>query len=157
MMLAVGDTAPDFSLQDQNNQTVRLSSFRSSKSVLLVFYPLAFTGTCGGELCSIRDNIADFVTADLQLLTVSVDSMYAHRVWADQENFTFPLLSDFWPHGSVAQSYGVLDTTRGYARRGTFLIDPTGTIRFTETLDPGRSRDQDGWRTAIAALRSPLG
>jgi len=152
MPIQVGAEAPDFVLKDQNGQVVQLSSFRGVKNVLLVFYPLAFTGTCQGELCSVRDNLNDFVNDNVQVLTVSVDSSPSHRVWADQQGYQFPLLADFWPHGSVAQSYDVFNEERGYANRGTFLIDKTGVVRFAEMTGPGQARDQDGWRKAIAAV-----
>src|SRR3954464_3024381 len=103
MPIAVGTQAPDFTLKDQNNQEVRLSDFRGRKAVLLVFYPLAFTGTCQGELCSVRDHLGDFQSDTLQILTLRVDSPYSHKVWAEREGYDFPLLSDFWPHGAVAQ------------------------------------------------------
>jgi mycoredoxin-dependent peroxiredoxin len=150
--IEVGAAAPDFVLKDQNNQEVRLSDFRGHRSVLLVFYPLAFTGTCQGELCAVRDNLSDFANEDVQVLTVSVDSPYSHKVWADREGYDFPLLSDFWPHGAVAQAYGVFNEERGFANRGTFLIDRDGVVRFAEMNEPGRARDQDGWRKALAQL-----
>jgi mycoredoxin-dependent peroxiredoxin len=152
MPVEVGASAPDFVLKDQNNQEVRLSDFRGRRAVLLVFYPLAFTGTCQGELCQVRDNLADFVNDDVQLLTVSVDSAYAHKVWADREGYEFPLLADFWPHGAVAQAYGVFNVERGFANRGTFLIDRDGVVRFAEEISPGEARDQNGWRKALASL-----
>jgi peroxiredoxin (alkyl hydroperoxide reductase subunit C) len=149
---AVGDAAPDFTLRDQNNQEVRLSDFRGAKNVLVVFYPLAFTGTCQGELCQVRDNIGDFQSDTLQVLTVSVDSMYSHKVWAEREGYNFPLLADFWPHGEVARRYGVFDERFGFANRGTFLVDREGIVRFVEVNGPGEARDQDAWRKAIGAL-----
>ena len=153
MAIPVGAEAPDFVLKDQNNQEVRLSDFRDKKHVLLVFYPLAFTGTCQGELCQVRDNIGDFQSDDVQVLTVSVDSPYSHKVWAEREGYDFPLLSDFWPHGAVAQSYGVFNEERGFANRGTFLIDRAGVVRFAEVNGPGQARDQEAWRKAIAEAR----
>ncbi len=152
MPIEAGAEAPDFTLKDQNGQEVRLSSFRGVKNVLLVFYPLAFTGTCQGELCSVRDNLNDFANDAVQVLTVSVDSSPSHKVWAEREGYQFPLLADFWPHGAVAQAYGVFNEERGYANRGTFLIDKAGVVRFAEMTGPGQARDQDGWRKAIAAL-----
>jgi peroxiredoxin (alkyl hydroperoxide reductase subunit C) len=152
MPIEVGASAPDFVLKDQNNQQVRLSDFQGRRNVLLVFYPLAFTGTCQGELCQVRDNLADFVNDDVQLLTVSVDSPYSHKVWADREGYEFPLLSDFWPHGAMAQAYGVFNAERGFANRGTFLIDRDGVVRFAEMNSPGEARDQNGWRKALASL-----
>jgi peroxiredoxin (alkyl hydroperoxide reductase subunit C) len=151
MPIEVGAPAPDFVLKDQNNQVVRLSDFQGRRVVLLVFYPLAFTGTCQGELGELRDNLHEYQNDDVQVLTVSVDSVYAHKVWADREGFQFPLLADFWPHGAVARAYEVFNDTAGFANRGTFVIDRTGTVRFAELNQPGEPRDQAGWRKALAA------
>jgi peroxiredoxin len=152
MPIEVGEPAPDFVLKDQNNQPVRLSEYQGRKNVLLVFYPLAFTGTCQGELCQLRDNLGDFVTDDVEVLTVSVDSPYSHKVWAEREGYDFPMLSDFWPHGAVAQAYGVFNEVTGFANRGTFLIDRDGIVRYAEMNGPGQARDQDAWRKAIAEV-----
>ena len=148
-MIEEGSPAPDFTLRDQNNQEVRLSSFQGSRNVLLVFYPFAFTGTCQGELQAIRDNPYDAGT--VQVLTVSVDTIYSHKIWAEREGFDFPLLADFWPHGEVAQAYGVFNLERGCANRGTFIIDRTGMIRFAEMRITG-ARDQDVWRKVLTTI-----
>ena len=154
MPLAVGSSAPDFALKDQNNQVVRLRDFHDRKAVLLVFYPLTFTGTCRGELTGIRDNLGQYANDEVQVLAVSVDSVYSHKIWSLQEGFEFPLLADFWPHGEVAQRYEVFNETAGFANRGTFLIDRDGVIRFAEEAGPGSARDQQAWQEAIAALKS---
>ena len=154
MPIDVGAQAPDFTLKDQNNQEVSLGDFRGRKAVLLVFYPLAFTGTCQGELTEVRDNLSEYANDHIQVLTVSVDSPYSHKVWAEREGFEFPLLADFWPHGAVAQAYGVFNEIAGIANRGTFVIDRDGQIRFAEMLGPGESRDQTAWRSALAALNA---
>ncbi|GAB4107515.1 peroxiredoxin [Micromonospora taraxaci] len=150
MPIEVGAEAPDFVLKDQNNQEVRLSDFRGRRAVLLVFYPLAFTGTCQGELREVRDNLDEYANDDVQVLTVSVDSVYSHKIWADREGYQFPMLADFWPHGGVAQAYGVFNDVAGFANRGTFVIDRTGVVRFAEMNGPGEARDQLAWRKAIA-------
>ena len=152
MPIDVGAQAPDFTLKDQNNQEVRLADFRGRKSVLLVFYPLAFTGTCQGELTEVRDNLDEYANDTVQVLTVSVDSPYSHKVWAEREGFEFPLLADFWPHGGVARAYRVFDDHAGYANRGTLLIYRDGVIRFAEMSQPGETRDQGTWRAAVSAL-----
>jgi peroxiredoxin (alkyl hydroperoxide reductase subunit C) len=152
MPIDVGSRAPDFTLKDQNNQDVRLADFRDRKSVLLVFYPLAFTGNCQGELAAIRDNLPEFANDQVQVLTVSVDSVYSHKVWSLQQGFEFPLLADFWPHGGVARAYDVFDEQTGVARRGTFLIDPQGIVRFAEAAGVAETRDQARWRRALADL-----
>jgi peroxiredoxin (alkyl hydroperoxide reductase subunit C) len=152
MPLEVGQQAPDFTLRDQNREEITLSSYRGQKNVLLVFYPFAFSGTCTGELCQVRDDLPRFQNDDVQLLAVSIDHPFALKVFANQEGYTFPLLADFWPHGAVAQAYGVFNDGGGMANRGTFLIDKDGVIQFAEMNGPGEARDQSGWQKAIDAL-----
>src|SRR5947207_2231729 len=89
------------------------------------------------------DNVGDFQSDTVQVLTVSVDSSYSHKVWADREGYDFPLLADFWPHGAVAQAYGVFNAEKGFANRGTFLIDRDGIVQYAELNGPGQARDQD--------------
>jgi peroxiredoxin (alkyl hydroperoxide reductase subunit C) len=148
----VGTEAPDFTLPDQNNQQVTLSSFRGGRSVLVVFYPFAFSGICTDELCAVRDDLVSFQNDEVQILAVSVDHPYALKAWSDAQGYQFPLLSDFWPHGKIARDYGVFHGDRGFALRGTFLVDRSGTVRFAEVNGPGEPRDQDSWRKAVAAL-----
>lgn len=131
MPIEVGVQAPDFVLKDQNNQEVRLADFQGNKTVLLVFYPLAFSGICSGELCQVRDNLNEYLSDDVQVLTVSVDSVYSHKVWAEQEGFQFPLLSDFWPHGAVSSDYEVFDEAKGSPRRSSYVVDRDGTLRWS--------------------------
>jgi peroxiredoxin (alkyl hydroperoxide reductase subunit C) len=148
----VGDEAPDFTLRDQNNEEFTLSSFRGTKAVLVIFYPLAFTGICTGELCRVRDELPAFQNDDVQVVTISVDSTYSHKIFAEREGYDFPLLSDFWPHGAVAQAYGAFNDKTGFANRGTFLVDVNGIVRFTELNGPGEGRDATAWQAAIKAL-----
>jgi peroxiredoxin len=152
MTIEVGSPAPEFTLKDQNNQPVSLADFHGRKAVLLVFYPMAFTGTCQGELTEVRDNLPAYANDQVQVVTVSVDTTHAHKVWAEREGFEFPLLADFWPHGAVAQAYGVFNDTAGFANRGTFLIDRDGVVRFAEMTGPGEARDQKAWQAALEAL-----
>ncbi|GAA2521498.1 peroxiredoxin [Pilimelia columellifera] len=152
MTIDVGAKAPDFRLKDQNNQIVRLADFAGQRPVLLVFYPLAFTGVCSGELRELQDTFADYAEQGVAVLTVSVDSVYSHKVFAMQEGYEFPMLADFWPHGDVARRYGVLNADAGFADRGTFLVDRDGIVKFAEHAGPGESRDQERWRKAVAAL-----
>jgi len=126
----VGALAPDFELKDQHGQPVRLSDFRGLKSVMLLFYPFAFTGVCTGELCTIRDELPRFQKDDVQVLAVSCDSVFTLRVFSEREALDYPLLSDFWPHGATAQAYGVFDDVVGVAARGTFVIDKQGVVRW---------------------------
>ena len=151
-MLAVGDSAPDFTLKDQHGRAVTLSGLRD-KNVLLVFFPLAFTGVCQGELGEIRDRLSEYQNDDSAVLTVSVGPPPTHKVWATENGFGFPVLSDFWPHGAVTQAYGVFNADAGYPNRGTFAIDRGGVIRFAEMMQPGELRDQSVWQHALGALR----
>jgi len=143
----VGALAPDFELQDQHGTPVSLAQFRGTK-VVLVFYPLAFSGICHSELSALRDQPLD----GAQLLTVSVDSMFTHRAWADREGYTFPLLSDFWPHGQVARAYGVFDEAKGFALRGTFIIDGEGVIRWSVVNPASAARDLADYTKALADI-----
>ena len=152
MTVAVGEQAPDFTLRDQNNEEFTLSAFRGKQAVLIIFYPLAFTGICTGELCSVRDDLHTFQNDDVQVVSISVDSVYSHKIFSEREGYAFPLLADFWPHGAVAQLYGVFNEDAGFANRGTFLVDKTGIVRFAELNGPGEGRDAQTWRDAIAAL-----
>ncbi|HEY3261447.1 MAG TPA: redoxin domain-containing protein, partial [Pseudonocardiaceae bacterium] len=117
MSLAVGSEAPEFTLKDQNNQPVALSSLRTERNALLVFYPFAFSGICTGELCQLRDDLGAFVNDDVVTVAISTDPIFTLRAWAEREGFTFPLLSDFWPHGEVAKAYGVFNEKAGMANR----------------------------------------
>jgi mycoredoxin-dependent peroxiredoxin len=153
-MLAVGVGAPDFTLHDQNRQPVTLSDFRGAKDVLLVFFPLAFTGICQGELDQVRDHLPDFENDHSAVLAISVGPAPTHKVWATESGFLFPVLSDFWPHGAVSQAYGVFNYDAGVSNRGTFVVDRSGTIRFAEMKQPGEARDQRLWIEALAALNA---
>jgi len=152
MAVEAGQEAPDFELKDQHGEPVRLSSFRGSKNVVLVFYPLAFSGVCSGELCALRDDFPEVTRDDVELLTVSVDSAFVLRTWADRDSFTFRLLSDFWPHGAVAKLYGVFDEGKGVATRGTFVIDKAGTIRWQVVNPIPQARDIADYQKALAEL-----
>ncbi|MGB3444957.1 MAG: peroxiredoxin [Actinophytocola sp.] len=149
-MVDVGSKAPEFTLKDYNKQDVSLSSYVGEKPVLLVFYPFAFSGICTGELCQLRDDLSSF--EGVQVLGVSVDTPFSLKKWAEEEGYQFPLLSDFWPHGAVAQQYGVFNEKAGMANRGTFLIDKGGVVRFAEVNQPGEARDQEAWKKAVASL-----
>jgi peroxiredoxin len=153
-VLNVGAQAPDFTLKDQHGQRVSLSSFRGTRNVLVVFFPLAFTAICQGELDAIKDNLAEFQNDDAQTLAISVGPPPTHKVWAAQSGFSFPVLSDFWPHGAVAQAYGVFNDATGFADRGTFAIDRDGSIRFAECKEPGEARDRMLWTEALETLRA---
>ena len=152
MTIEVGDDAPDFELNDQNRQPVRLSSYRGKKNVVVVFYPIAFTGVCTSELCAIRDSIADFSSDDVETLAISVDNAPALKQFAEQQGYTFPLLADFWPHGEVAKAYDVFDDRSGLAVRGTFIVDKQGKVAYKVVNAIPDARDPDEYRKVLASL-----
>lgn len=153
MALLVGDTAPDFSLSNQHGETVTLSDLWRDKPVVLVFFPLAFSGRCQGELCEIRDNIALFDDAAVRVVGISVDSHFSLAAWAEQQGYEFDLVSDFWPHGEVATAYGVFLADRGIATRASFLIDTSGSVRWSVVTDPATPRGLGDYRQALEELR----
>ena len=150
--VAIGDLAPDFTLRDQFGQHITLSEFRGRKAVAIMFYPFAFSGVCTGEMTGIRDRLAEFMTFDSEIVAVSCDPTYALRTFADTDGLNFSLLSDFWPHGAVAKSYGVFNANNGSARRSTFMVDKAGTVRWTVHNASPDGRDLDAHVQALAAL-----
>ena len=152
MAIPVGQVAPDFELRDQHGQPVRLSDYRGKRNVVVVFYPFSFTGTCQAELCSLRDGIEDFANEEVQLLAISVDSAPVHKRWAQEQNYSFPILADFWPHGAVAQEYGVFNERVGCADRATFVIDREGVVRWQVVNAIPDARDIDDYRKALAEV-----
>lgn len=152
MSLIIGDTAPDFSLVNQYGETVSLSSFAGKKNVVVVFYPLSFSGICTGELCEIRDNFAQFESADVELLAISVDSKFVQKKFADEEGYKFSVLADFWPHGEVARNYGVFLEDSGIANRATFVINKVGELVAKFVTAPGQARSIDEYKKALATL-----
>jgi peroxiredoxin len=153
MALENDTQAPDFDLPNQFGERVRLSDFRGVKSVALVFFPLAFSGVCTGELCALRDNLELFTDHDVELLGISVDSKATLRAFAEQEGYDFQLLADFWPHGAVAKEYGVFLEEKGFANRATFVIDVKGVIRASFITAPGEPRSIEEYRAALDEVR----
>ena len=152
MTADVGQDAPDFTKRATTGDEITLSSYEGKQPVVLVFYPFTFTGVCEGELCAIRDDYSPFENAGAQVLAISCDPGPSQKQWAEQQGWTFPVLSDFWPHGEVAKQYGVFNDVAGMANRGTFLIDKSGKVVFAELNQPGERRDQTVWHSAMADL-----
>ena len=150
--ISVGEVAPDFDLKDQHGAKVKLSSFKGEKNVVVLFIPFSFTGTCTGELCAIRDDLAAFQNDDVQVIAISCDSPFTQKIFAEQEGYKFPVLSDFWPHGAVAQAYGIFNADLGCALRGTFVIDKQGIIRWSVVNGLGDARNNGDYKSAITAL-----
>ncbi len=137
MNLKVGDLAPNFKLRNTVKEQVDLEDFKGQK-VLVLFFPLAFTGVCTEELCSTRDNLGIYEKLNTQILAISVDSLFSLEKFKEENKFNFPLLSDF--NKDVSRAYGalyenfVLDMN-GVSKRAAFVIDAEGTIQYAEVLD----------------------
>ena len=147
----LGSPAPDFNVPDVHGARVSPSDLRG-QAVLIVFYPFAFTGICSNELADLRENREFFDSAQVRVLAVSCDPLPALKTWDEAENFGFDLLSDFWPHGQMAQSYGVFDERAGRAQRGSFLLDAQGIVRWSVVNEPGEARPMSAYVEAINAL-----
>lgn len=152
MVIQVGEVAPDFTLSNQHGEELTLSELVAEGPVALVFFPLAFSGICTGELCELRDNLAVFNDAKVRLVGVSVDSVFSLKVWAEQEGYEFSILSDFWPHGAVAREYGAFVEEKGIATRATVIIGEDRKVLASFETSPGEARDFAAYREAVAAL-----
>ena len=152
---AAGSRAPDFSTRNQYGEEVRLSDFTGRRDVVLVFYPYAFSQVCTSELAALRDR-PDLLAA-AEFLAISCDPMFTLRAYSDAQGLNFGLLTDFWPHGEIASSYGVFDADRGCAVRGTFVVDRTGVIRWSVVNAIPEARDLDAYAEALASLGGDLG
>lgn len=152
MSVSVGEKAPDFTLTNQHGEEVTLSKFVGKKPVVVVFYPLSFSGTCTGELCEIRDNLTLFDSADVGLLAISVDSKFTQAKFAEDQGYAFDLLADFWPHGAVSQLYDVFLEDKGHGTRGTFVINIDGELVAKFITSPGQARDLNSYKKALELL-----
>lgn len=150
-----GDPAPDLELPDTFGTPVSLEAMRGTP-VLVVFLPMAFTGTCTSELRDLRDHLDEFEGAGVRVLAVTCDSSPTLRAWAEVEGVSdgagVHLLSDFWPHGAAARAFGAFEDRTGTARRVSVLVDADGIVRWTTTSPPGRARDVAEHLAAVAAL-----
>lgn len=155
MSIQVGQAAPDFTLFDTEKKELSLSSLRG-KNVVLVFFPLAFTGVCTAELCSLRDNIAVYGGLDAEVLGISVDSLFSLEKFKAEQGINFPMLSDFNKEASTA--YGSIYETfafgmKGVSKRSAFVIDKEGIVRHTEILeDAGKIPDFDAVQAVLKNL-----
>lgn len=139
MSIAVGSQAPDFSLYDSDKNLVSLSDFKGNKNVLLLFFPLAFTGTCTDELCAVRDDIARYSNSNAQVLGISVDSVFTLAKYKEEQSYNFPLLSDFNKevsqlYESFYESFGQM-LMKGVGKRAAFILDKEGIVQYEEVLD----------------------
>ena len=137
MALSVGDTAPDFKLFSSEKKEVSLSDFKGD-NVVVLFFPLAFTGVCTTELCTMRDNIADYNQLNAKVIAISVDSLFTLEKFKAEQNLNFPLLSDFNKTASKGYDSMYEDFVlgmKGVSKRSAFVVDKKGIIRYAEVLE----------------------
>jgi glutaredoxin-dependent peroxiredoxin len=154
MAVDVGSKAPDFTLTNQERQTVKLSEQRG-KPVVLAFFPAAFSSVCTKELCTFRDSLARLNQAQAQVYGISVDTFFTLKAFHDQQGYNFPLLSDF--NKQAIRDYGVFNEDmiglKGIAKRAVFVIDKDGVVRHREVLDDARNEpDYDALFKALGSL-----
>lgn len=137
MALNVGQSAPNFTLKDSNGEDRTLQELRGEGKLLLLFFPLAFTSVCTDEMCSTRDNMKFYEELNVRVAGISVDSFFTLKIFKEQNNINFPLLSDF--NKEVSEAYGALYDTffgmKGVSKRSAFLIDENGTVAYAEVLE----------------------
>jgi glutaredoxin-dependent peroxiredoxin len=139
MAISIAQTAPDFSLFDSEMKEVKLSNLLSEKNVLLLFFPMAFTGVCTKELCGVRDDIARYSNANAQVIGISVDSTFTLAKFKEEQSYNFPLLSDF--NKEVSALYGCIYDSftgmqmKGVSKRSAFVIDKAGIVQYAEVLE----------------------
>lgn len=152
MPAEIGAPAPDFTLLNYDRSTVSLAELLGAKT-LLVFIPFPFTRTCTAELCDLRDNLGSLQQGGSKVVAVTCDTMGANGAWARSEGVTYPVLSDFWPHGEVSKAYGCFNDKLGVSNRTTYVVDATGIVReIIESESFGTARDLGSYTQALAAL-----
>ena len=151
-LIAVGERAPDFTLQDQDQNDVSLSSFQGEKNVILAFYPLDFSPVCSNEHACFRDDLKNFEGLNAQVLGISVDSAWAHKAFAQQLGVSYPLLADFNPRGEVAAKFGLYLEDKGITQRATVVIDKQGVVRYVYVNEILQQRDNKEIEKALNQL-----
>jgi peroxiredoxin len=135
MAIAVGQTAPDFSLKDQYDKEVKLSDFAGKKNVVIVFYPLDWSPTCTKEHVCLVNGMKDFATLDAEVLGVSVDSAWSHKAYAEKMGIKYSLLADFQPRGAMADKYGLFLAEKGITGRAIVIVGKDGKVAWLKSYD----------------------
>lgn len=149
--LAVGQTAPDFSLPVKMGETVTLSDYRG-KPVILAFYPSDWSPVCGDQMALYNEILPDFAKHDATILGISVDGVWCHQAYAESRGLSFPLLADFHPKGAVSKSYGVYHEEYGISERALFVLDKNGVVVWNYVSELGVNPGADGILDALEGL-----
>ena len=135
MSIAVGQVAPDFTLQNQDKKEVKLSDFAGKKNVVIVWYPLDWSPTCTNEHACFVNEMKAFETLDAEVLGVSVDSTWSHKAYADKMGIKYSLLADFHPKGAMSEKYGVYMADKGITGRSIAIVNKAGKIAWIKNYD----------------------
>lgn len=148
--IKVGDIAPDFTLKDQDQNDVTLSSFRGKKNVVLAFYPLDWSPVCEGENKCLTDDFPNFSDADAEVFGISTDSFFSHKAWAEALDLKHRLLADM--HRTVAKAYGLYFEPLNCAKRATVIVDKEGRVAYVKVQEIKTARDDKEILEALKAL-----
>jgi len=135
MSISVGQAAPDFTLQNQSKEEVKLSNFAGKNNVVLIFYPLDWSPLCTNEHVCVVNEMKAFETLDAEVLGVSVDSVWSHKAYAEKMNIKYSLLADFQPRGAMAEKYGVFLADKGITGRAIVIVNKAGKIAWIKNYD----------------------
>jgi peroxiredoxin len=152
MAIAVGQSAPEFTLKDQNEKDVKLSDYRG-KNVVMLFYPLDFSPICSDEHACFVSDLKQFERLNAQVLGLSVDSVWSHKAFAEKMHIQYPLLSDFNPRGAVAEKFGVFVSERGTAGRAVVIVDKAGKIAWLKSYAYPTSPETKEVEQALAQVK----
>ncbi|MEO6489512.1 MAG: redoxin domain-containing protein [Ferruginibacter sp.] len=158
MIVQVGEKAPCFTLYDSEKNKISLSDYNGKKNVLLLFFPLAFTSVCTVELCTVRDNIHKYENENVQVLGISVDSVYSLAKYKQEQQFSYPLISDF--NREASSAYNVLYPSfsamemKGVSKRSAFIIDKAGIIQYAEVLE--KAPDLPDFQAIVSKIQELL-
>jgi peroxiredoxin len=153
MAIAVGQPVPDVTLKDQSQNEIKLSDFAGKRNVVLMFYPLDFSPVCTSEHACFVNDLKEFEKLDAQILGLSVDSVWAHKAFAQKMGISYPLLADFHPKGAVADKFGMYDSERGMTRRAIVIIDKGGKIAWFKVYEYPNAPEPSEVAQAIAAVK----
>lgn len=152
MPAEIGQPAPDFELRNQNKEKVSLESLMGRKT-LVVFIPFPFTGICDAEACMLRDSVTEYGNLDANVVVITTHSVPSNKQWTDAYDIDYPVLSDYWPHGEVAQAYGTFNDALGVAMRSTYVLDESGVVREIIATDAiGVQREHDLYAEALSRI-----
>jgi mycoredoxin-dependent peroxiredoxin len=153
MPIAVGQAAPDFTLKDQSQKEIKLADFAGKRNVVLIFYPLDFSPICTSEHACFVNDLKQFDKLDAQVLGLSVDSVWAHKAFAEKMGINYPLLADFHPKGAVADKFGMYLSEKGITGRAIAIINKAGKIAWFKNYDIPVVPDMNEVAQALAAVK----